>query len=64
MDEGNAGREVSNAWLVTFSDLLALMLTFFVLVFSMSEVRLDALQPVGQLCAHLVQRGLRLLRRL
>lgn len=32
----------SDAWLVTFSDLLALMLTFFVLVFSMSQIRLDA----------------------
>ncbi len=31
-----------DAWLVTFSDLLALMLTFFVLVFSMSQIRLDA----------------------
>ncbi len=31
-----------DAWLVTFADLLALMLTFFVLLFSMSQVRLDA----------------------
>lgn len=29
---------VSNAWMVTFTDLVALMLTFFVLLFSMSVV--------------------------
>jgi len=32
---------VSNAWLLTFSDLISLMLTFFVLLFSMSNVKVD-----------------------
>ncbi len=31
---------VSKAWLVTFSDLISLMLTFFVLLFSMSSVQI------------------------
>ncbi len=29
----------SNAWMISFADLLSLMLTFFILMFSMSEVR-------------------------
>jgi len=32
------------AWMVTFTDLAALMLAFFVLLFSMSSVRLDSWQ--------------------
>ena len=32
------GKTISNAWMVTFADLTALMLTFFVLLFSMSKV--------------------------
>lgn len=32
----------TSAWIVTFSDLLALMLTFFVLIFAMSSVKYDA----------------------
>jgi chemotaxis protein MotB len=31
----------SNAWLLTFTDLVSLMLTFFVLLFSMSNVKVD-----------------------
>lgn len=31
-------RSVGNAWMVTFTDLIALMLTFFVLLFSMSSL--------------------------
>ena len=31
----------SNAWLITFADLAALLLTFFVLLFSMSQVNID-----------------------
>jgi chemotaxis protein MotB len=38
-DVGNSlARAVSGAWMVTFTDLVALMLTFFVLLFSMSVV--------------------------
>lgn len=32
---------VSKAWMVIFSDLISLMLTFFVLLFSMSDMNLD-----------------------
>ncbi len=32
---------VSRAWLITFTDLVSLMLTFFVLLFSMSSVQVD-----------------------
>lgn len=32
---------VSKAWMVTFSDLISLMLTFFVMLFAMSNVKLD-----------------------
>lgn len=31
----------SSTWLVTFTDLVALMLTFFVMLFSMSSVKID-----------------------
>lgn len=34
--------QVRNAWMIAFTDLLALMLTFFVLMFSMSTVKHDA----------------------
>ncbi len=33
--------ENSKAWMVTFTDLVSLMLTFFVLLFSMSSVKVD-----------------------
>ncbi len=36
----DSGRS-SQAWLVTFTDLVSLMLTFFVLLFSMSSVNVD-----------------------
>lgn len=32
-------RSASNAWMITFTDLIALMLTFFVLLFAMSQVQ-------------------------
>ncbi len=35
-----------NAWLVTFTDLIALMLTFFVMLFAMSNVKTDQWQSV------------------
>ncbi len=41
-------QKVSQAWLITFTDLTALMLTFFVLLFSMSEVRQGAWDAVVQ----------------
>lgn len=39
--------EASNAgWMLTFADLLSLLLTFFVLVFSMSTIRFDSWKDV------------------
>lgn len=35
-----------NSWLITFADLLSLLLTFFVLLFSMSTVQLDGWKAV------------------
>ncbi len=35
---GAAGRRAGTAWLLTFTDLVALMLTFFVMLFAMSKV--------------------------
>lgn len=35
---GGGARKISQAWLVTFADLTALMLTFFILLFAMSNV--------------------------
>lgn len=35
---GGAKKKISQAWLITFADLAALMLTFFILLFSMSKV--------------------------
>ena len=40
-DDPNAGRDVEQTpiWLITFGDTTALMLTFFVLLFSMSQIQ-------------------------
>ena len=35
------GHHESQAWLVTFTDLVSLMLTFFVMLFAMSSVKID-----------------------
>lgn len=40
--EGTGG----NAWMLTFADLLSLLLTFFVLVFSMNTVQFDSWKDV------------------
>lgn len=43
MDEDDIGYDGApkNAWMLTFADLVSLMLTFFVLLFSMSSVKVD-----------------------
>ncbi len=42
MDEpAPQGEQQSMAWMITFTDLITLMLTFFVLLFSMSNVKVD-----------------------
>jgi chemotaxis protein MotB len=41
-----------NAWMVTFSDLLMLMLTFFVLLLSMSQLDAERLQLLSQSGVH------------
>ena len=38
--------EGNSSWLITFADLLSLLLTFFVLVFSMNAVQLQDWQPI------------------
>lgn len=40
--QSDGAQRVSTAWMVTFTDLLALMLAFFVLMFSMTTVKYDA----------------------
>lgn len=35
---GGGAKKISQAWMITFADLTALMLTFFVLLFAMSKV--------------------------
>ncbi len=40
------GTKISNAWLVTFTDLVSLLLAFFVLLFSMSKVKVDKWEAV------------------
>jgi len=37
-----------HAWLVTFTDLIALMLTFFVMLFAMSNVKTDQFQNLSE----------------
>lgn len=39
-------RRASQMWMLTFTDLVSLMLTFFVMLFSMSNVKLDRWQNV------------------
>ena len=34
-------RGPSKAWMITFTDLVSLMLTFFVMLFAMSNVKID-----------------------
>ncbi len=40
--------DTSNAWLVSLADLLALLLAFFVLMFSMSEIKVDRWQTLNE----------------
>lgn len=41
MDNAPQAEKPNMAWMVTFTDLVSLMLTFFVLLFSMSSVKMD-----------------------
>lgn len=41
MDNAPKSEAPRNAWMITFADLVSLMLTFFVLLFSMSSVKMD-----------------------
>jgi len=41
-----SGATNTRAWMITFTDLVSLLLTFFVLLFSMSNVKLDEWQNV------------------
>ena len=41
-------KPTSRAWMITFADLMSLLLTFFVLLFSMSQVKLDAWHALVQ----------------
>ena len=43
---GGGSRKISQTWLVTFADLTALMLTFFILLFSMSKVESTTWQAI------------------
>ena len=38
-DRGRQGGDSAGAWMVTFTDLVALLLTFFVMIFAMSHVK-------------------------
>ncbi|KAA5606062.1 flagellar motor protein MotB [Roseospira marina] len=42
------GSSIGTAWMVTFSDLVVLMLAFFVLLFSMSAFKLEAFERLTQ----------------
>lgn len=41
-------KAASKAWMVTFSDLISLMLTFFVLLFSMSSLKVEEWEKVAE----------------
>ncbi|HEY9164097.1 MAG TPA: flagellar motor protein MotB [Magnetovibrio sp.] len=41
MDDTPKAEKPNMAWMITFTDLVSLMLTFFVLLFSMSSVKMD-----------------------
>ena len=43
---GRTRNDVSSAWILVFADLAALLLAFFVLLFSMSQVKVDAWQAL------------------
>ena len=44
----NKDRDYSSAWLTSLADLLALLLAFFVLLFSMSEIKVDRWQTLTE----------------
>ena len=44
----NKDRDYSNAWMTSLADLLALLLAFFVLLFSMSEIKVDRWQTLTE----------------
>ncbi len=45
-DGRRKGPDTSNDWMITFADLLALLLTFFVLLFAMSTVKVSQWQSL------------------
>lgn len=52
-DAGNpSGRPAGNGWMVTFVDLVSLMLTFFVMLFAMSNVTADRWGNLVEAMAH------------
>lgn len=44
--------EVRSAWMLTFADLVSLMLTFFVLMFALSGVREDRFREMAEALSH------------
>lgn len=44
-------RMIEQGWMVIFADLLALMLTFFVLLFAMTSVKMDAWNAIAEALA-------------
>ena len=44
----NKDRDYSTAWMTSLADLLALLLAFFVLLFSMSEIKVDRWQTLTE----------------
>ena len=46
IDSKNKNEETKGAWMVTFTDLVSLLLTFFVMLFSMATVQVDKWEAV------------------
>ncbi len=45
-DKKRVKRAAQTPWMLTFADLMSLLLTFFVLLFSMSQIKVDSWQAV------------------
>ena len=51
-NNGGGGKTIGRAWMITFADLTALMLTFFVLLFSMSKVETSTWEAIVDSLKH------------
>lgn len=57
MEDAPKADKPSAAWMITFADLVSLMLTFFVLLYAMSSVKTDAFKSMSEALSQTLNPG-------